>query len=351
MAKFKKGDRVKCLVSEFGNETVGKIYTVAYSDHVGISGWFGVEKDDDGIANSYNENNFELECLDGCPIKDEFKTKEKTMTINYTLLNESIVLNYDRKTIVVASGDERFEEVLACIREDRLQDIPGIVEIERRYDGDGLKLVDGVLHVNSEPMPIELSDHILKFRSQKLPYDALLRFWTNLKQNPSFNARKALFKFLQHNGHPITSDGCFIAYRGVRDDFKDKHTGKWDNSPGSVCEMDRNNVDDNPNNTCSTGLHVACFDYARGFGEKLIEVKVNPLDVVCVPTDYNGTKMRVCRFEVIAECAEINGSLLKKVESESDDELPSLDYCDQCGEDTLDAWGECENDCYNREEE
>jgi len=29
-------------------------------------------------------------------------------------------------------------------------------------------------------------------------------------------------------------------------------------------------------------------------------VKVNPKDVVSVPVDYNNTKMRVCRYEVIS---------------------------------------------------
>ena len=114
-----------------------------------------------------------------------------------------------------------------------------------------------------------------------------------------------LFKFLQHNGHPLTEDGCFIAYRSVKENFKDHHTGSIDNSPGKFVEMDRSTVDDNPDNTCSSGLHVASYDYASGFGydnKKLVEVKVNPKDVVAVPRDYDGTKMRVCRFQVIREC-------------------------------------------------
>ncbi len=110
-----------------------------------------------------------------------------------------------------------------------------------------------------------------------------------------------LYRFLEHNGHPLTEDGCFIAYRGVTDDFRDCRTRSIDNSVGSVVEMPREQVDDNPNNTCSYGLHVACFNYAEGFGPKLIEVKVNPKDVVCVPEDYEGTKMRVCRYEVVNE--------------------------------------------------
>jgi len=268
------------------------------------------------------------------------ETKENNM-VNYHVLNDSIVLNYNAKTVVVASDDSRYDEVLAAIREERLDDIPAIVEIERAFQEQGMSLRDGLLYVNEEPLPSQLGDRIMKFKEQKLPYAPLLKFWDNLKENSSYNSRQMLFAFLENNGHPLTQDGCFIAYRGVTEDFKDKHTGKIDNSPGAVCEMPRELVDDNPNNTCSSGLHVACFAYAKDFGEKLVEVKVNPRDVVAVPTDYDGTKMRTCRFEVVQECENIREeALYPQFDSDDicnpreDDEVDSEhneDECSNCG--------------------
>ena len=255
--------------------------------------------------------------------------------MNYHVLNDTIVLNYDGKTLTVASSDARYEAVLNLIREGKLDEIPAAVEIERQFNGKGVELKDGLLHVQGTALPPELSERILKFREQRLPYEPLLNFWENLKANPSFNARRMLFKFLEHNGHPLTSDGCFIAYRGVTEDFKDVHSKSFNNAPGSVCEMAREAVDDNPNNTCSAGLHVACFDYAKGFGVKLVEVKVNPRDVVSVPVDYNGTKMRTCRFEVIKECAEMHTTEAYGVEplpEESEVEPDPEFYCDECGD-------------------
>lgn len=239
------------------------------------------------------------------------------MKVNYLVLNDSIVLNYSGKTLNIAKSDERFEKVLDSIRAGNVgvEQIASIVEIERRFNGDGIELKDGILVADNEPLPSELEARILKFKEQKLPYAPLLKFWDNLKKNPSYNSRQALFKFLEHNGHPLTTDGCFVAYRGVTDDFKDCHTKTFDNKPGSVCEMPRAAVDDNPNNTCSSGLHVACFDYAKGFGPKLVTVKVNPADVVTVPTDYNGTKMRVCRFEVLEEASSIKETVLEEFDS------------------------------------
>lgn len=264
--------------------------------------------------------------------------------MNYHLLNDSIVLNYLGKTVAISVDDTRYSSVLDCIRNGELDSIPAIVETERAFEGTGIELRDGILYQNDSPIPSELNARILKHKDLGLPYDSLLKFWENLKANPSYNARQQLFAFLSHNGHPLTEDGCFIAYRGVREDFKDKHTGQFDNSVGSVCEMPRDQVDDNPNNTCSSGLHVACYQYAKDFGEKLVEVKVNPKDVVAVPTDYNGTKMRVCKFEVVTLCEkirnealyghaepEVSGEAEETYDTDTTDADEESEECSNCG--------------------
>ena len=64
--------------------------------------------------------------------------------------------------------------------------------------------------------------------------------------------------------------------------------------------MERGQVDADRERTCSFGLHVAAFSYASNFtGGILLEVEVNPRDVVAVPPDYNQQKMRVCRYRVL----------------------------------------------------
>lgn len=245
-------------------------------------------------------------------LRNVFKSKESEM-VNYHVLNNSVVINYDGKTESVHQGDSRYQRILQCIREKRLGDIPEIVE-ENQIDAGGLQTIDGLIHINGEALPYELSNRVMAFKEQELPYEPLIKFWENLRENPSFNSRKMLYKFLEHNGHPITEDGCFIAYRGVTEDFKDRHTKTFDNSVGTTCEMPRTEVDDNPDNTCSAGLHVACYDYAYGFGPKRIEVKVNPKDVVCVPRDYRGTKMRVCKFEVLNVCEGMRDEPLYQID-------------------------------------
>jgi hypothetical protein len=66
--------------------------------------------------------------------------------------------------------------------------------------------------------------------------------------------------------------------------------------------MPRNKVDDNQNNTCSYGLHFCSEGYLKHFGgARTVIVKINPRDVVSIPNDYNQTKGRTCRYEVIGE--------------------------------------------------
>lgn len=222
--------------------------------------------------------------------------------INYHLLNDSVIVSFSGQRFVINKNDHRFNKIVSAIKDNKLDNIPNIVSNDNLFNKLGLELKDEELFFEGEKLPNGLSQRVLNFAKEDLPFEYLIKFFKKLKKNPSFNSRQMLYKFLEHNGHPITQEGNFIAYRGVTEDFKDCHTRTFDNSIGAVCEMPRQDVDDNPNNTCSNGLHVACYDYAKSFGARLVEVEVNPVDVVAVPVDYNGTKMRVSKFKVLNVC-------------------------------------------------
>lgn len=257
--------------------------------------------------------------------------------VSYIILPTSLVVTFGGKTVSVNKDDVRYQTVLQAIKDDKLDDIPTLVDVVKSYQKLGISLKDNVLWLDGQPVGNAIGDRILAFQKEGIPFDNLIKFARKLRTNPSFNSREQLYKFLEHNGHPITTEGNFIAYRGVREDFKDLHTGTFDNRPGQVCEMERNAVDDNPNNTCSKGLHVACYDYAKGFASVLVEVEVDPRDVVCVPTDYNGTKMRTCKFKVVNICKELNTATLVDSSYEVSDEF-------SCPSDEK-LYTVCANDC------
>jgi hypothetical protein len=270
--------------------------------------------------------------------------------MNYIILPQSLVLNHEGNTTTINKDDGRYAKIIEKIKEGKLDEIIPLLSIATTLSKRGFDIIDGLVHVDGDALPESLSQRVLDFFNNNLPFEPLLKFWAKLKNNPSFNSRQMLYKFLEHNGHPITTEGNFIAYRAVRNDFLDKHTGKMDNSVGNVVEIDRSKVDDNPNNVCSHGLHVATMSYASTFGsgdDKLLDVEVDPSDVVAVPTDYNGTKMRVCKFKVVAESKGLiekplvtSAYNIPYAGDSEDSDCPScgeydvahLNYCPNCGE-------------------
>lgn len=167
-----------------------------------------------------------------------------------------------------------------------------------------ISIVNGRVQYKGEPIETVLSERMVSMLEQKKSMQYMVSFLDNLMQNPSFRATEQLYPFLEFGNIPITPDGHFLAYKAVRPDYRDIHSGKFDNSIGAKPSMPRNRVDEDPNRTCSSGLHVCSFDYLPSFAHAnghVMVVKVNPRDVVAVPTDYNNTKMRVCAYEVVGE--------------------------------------------------
>jgi hypothetical protein len=161
----------------------------------------------------------------------------------------------------------------------------------------------------------------------------MLNFIENLMSNPSKRAVDELYGFLEATALPITEDGCFLAYKKVRDDYCDFYTGKMDNSIGTVLEMPRNQVDEDKDRTCSYGLHFCSLSYLphyHGGSGRVMIVKINPRDVVAVPSDYNNAKGRTCRYEVIGEHVSENDEAFRSpvwtnVDDDDERELPDAD--------------------------
>jgi hypothetical protein len=146
---------------------------------------------------------------------------------------------------------------------------------------------------------------ILQIQREGLDLTRWILFAENVYANPMPSAREELFLWLRDCQMPITDDGHFLAYKRVRSDYMDIHSGTIDNSIGNVVEMDRSKVDPNRYNLCSSGLHFCSRSYLPHFshadGGKILILKINPADVVAIPSDYNNAKGRCWRYTVIGE--------------------------------------------------
>lgn len=192
-----------------------------------------------------------------------------------------------------------------------------IVSHVNSYCEGYVNCTDGSLTWDGIKMPSMFTHTILDMVKQGFPFEPMLNFLDNLSQNPSDHAVVELFDFMENKNMPITYDGCFLAYKAVKNDYKDIYSGTFDNSIGNVCSVPRTKVDNNRDNGCGAGLHVGAIDYAKSYGgidtddldggknddggNRLMICKVNPRDVVSVPTDSKFQKLRCCRYEVVAE--------------------------------------------------
>lgn len=172
-----------------------------------------------------------------------------------------------------------------------------------RLSSGKVKVVGTTVFYNGEPMHSTLATKMVTMMDEGYDGAPLAMFLDNIMANPSERSRECLFDFISKFDAPITEDGCFVAFKGVRDNYMDCHSGKFDNSPGKVVQQDRDKCVEDPNVTCAAGLHVCASHYLDSFwtNKRVIAVKVNPRDVVSVPYDYNYSKMRVCEYLVLGD--------------------------------------------------
>lgn len=244
----------------------------------------------------------------------------------------SLSLSIDNKAYTITADHQNWDKVLDALRVSDFTSIPALINLAKQaeayvataqtnsFNNIVVNAEYGTITYAGHDVHSGLVDHIFRMRDQGFPVTPMLKFLDNLFDNPSKRAVDELYSFLQYGKMPITEDGCFLAYKRVREDYKSVHDGKTDNSIGTVVQMPRNMVNENSAQTCSTGLHFCSFEYLKSFsGAKIVVLKINPRDVVSIPADYNNTKGRACRYEVISELtqAEFNEALNRNIFTEA----------------------------------
>lgn len=207
--------------------------------------------------------------------------------------------DFDEIKEIIRSGDE--EALILKITKDTAS-IPEYSNGLFKIDYEKEAIIDIETNTN---VSLVLGKRILEWAKDGLPFEPLLKFHRKVILNPSKDSANELYEFIEANKIPITEDGNFLAYKKVRKSgykLVDCHTGKFDNSIGLEVKLQsRKDVDPDRRNECSNGLHVAGYSYMGSFtGDTIVEVEVNPEDVVAVPLDYKKAKMRVVKYRVLS---------------------------------------------------
>lgn len=218
-----------------------------------------------------------------------------------------ITLVLNGKIVTADSSHPNFEKAHALMVKGDIEGVATLLdttEALKIYSKGNIKIIGHKVLYKDIVFDSGITQRIVREMYNDRPYEHLVNFFEKLMENPSRDAVYQLYGFLVHNDIELADDGDFYAWKRVREDFRDLASGKFDNSPGVVVEMPRNQVDEDKNRTCSCGLHVAAKSYLPHYGGgrgKVIQVKVNPRDVVAIPTDYDNAKMRVCRYQVMRD--------------------------------------------------
>lgn len=213
--------------------------------------------------------------------------------VNFGKVKEAIALFGNLK------DDEAFRDFEDTITELFDQSV-AVVE----FAHGNLSVIDGQVIYKGEVIHNHVIDRMFAFMREGLPHKPILCFLDKLLGNPSRRAVQELYSFLEHKQMPLTPDGNFLAYKSIRSDWLDHHTGKFSNKIGSTLEMARNSVCDDASVGCSYGFHAGSLEYASHFGgagSKMVIVEINPSDVVSVPTDSNCQKLRTTKYKVVGE--------------------------------------------------
>lgn len=308
--------------------------------------------------------------------------------ITVTLLSDGLVLIADRNHPRFSGIEEAVQSLQARgytwqVPEDEQESFHRLFDMRRAVEEafqltDRITLVGSLLHFDGKPVESVLADHVLRAIRQgldKSAYMPFIRFWERVQANPSEHSRENLMRWLMSEEFTVTDDGHIVGYKGVNDDFGSctagpgfvngqyQH-GHLDNTPGNVVEVARSYVTHDPALGCAQGLHVGTWKYAHNFGRKTLEVWVDPADVVSVPTDCNGEKMRVSKYTVKRQLQEGYSLAVldtKPVVEDDDDEDvyycercetsevgPDDAFCDYCYDDMCEDCGESidDGDCY-----
>ena len=274
----------------------------------------------------------------------------QTQAINYILGSDSLTVFVQGKSYTINKQAKTFELVLAGVKANDVDKVIQAVNIKEsittalNQNSDLVRVEeDKIFYANREVTGV-IASRIFEVIHLGLDVTPMVKFLENLMANPSKRATDEGFGFIEACSLPITPDGCFLAYKRVRDDYRDVHSATVLNKPYDLftaedivaieqtqgkrnevqvevinsvttVSMPRNLVNEDRDQTCSEGLHFCSYDYLQHFGgARIVVLKINPADIVSIPSDYNNSKGRCSKYQVVDELHVENNLPVKAIQ-------------------------------------
>ena len=240
-----------------------------------------------------------------------------------SLINETITLIIDNgKQIITAKSDhprwESIRDAFAAGNDTLLESLVSIKSVIENYSVGKLSVNSAGVTYNGRAIHRLDSQRVMAFLKANMDYKPLANYMANIANNPSKHSIEEGYTFIEHLGLSLTPTGGVIAFKGVNNDYWSRQgnletvvlqgevdsAGRIKNSIGATIEVERSSVCDQFSSHCAPGLHAGSLEYAKGWGERVVLVEINPADFVSVPDDANFQKLRCCKYTVIGELIE-----------------------------------------------
>ncbi len=263
----------------------------------------------------------------------------------------NLTLFHDGEMFVATSDHPNWNAIVDGVENDDatvvdLFDVSKSVAQKFKALSERVAVRNGRVYFDGDEVNNTLTKQIIRFVENDSDFGPLVSFYERLAQNPNQESVAQLYSWLDSHSFTIAQNGYIIGYKGVQSDGNGGYrsvksgdavvngepvSGQIPNNIGDVVEMPRSEVTFNPDVTCSYGLHVGTFEYASDWGRNgaVLKVLVDPRDVVSVPSDHNGQKLRTCRYTVLDVIDQQLNTTVDYVEYDDDDDWDDYD-CECC---------------------
>lgn len=258
--------------------------------------------------------------------------------------NSVSVLLVGHPPLSATSSHPNFTKIVDALDSGNYDELPNLfnpAKAVREY-APGLEVVGNSVRLDGVTLGGPIVTRILSAIGAGRSPDWLVNFQRSLALNPSRRVRDRLYAFLEAGQKIGINDfGHIVAYKIVKalpgqgdepTQFVSHHDGKTRHDIGQVVSMPRSEVDDDPERTCSYGLHACSEGYLNAYGggsdSWVVAVEIKPENVVSIPVDYNDSKMRCSEYKVIARIGKRDEIARADAAPDLDDYSEEADYFD-----------------------
>lgn len=346
--EFKKGRSISEIASEtdWSNETVRKVVSSLPGYKNGKLESQSTDKENTSLISDLH-NQIRLNCKVTTSTKEEKQQSQTTenhlnysedqdtveeLDVKWVANNKMVNVVINGKVFTADNSHPNFSKVIDACLNEKFSEIPQLIETGKAVEKWSLgyfKFQDGKLYYYGEELNGTLIQKIIDSIKNN---DKNVMKYVNFLEDALLNDKNSydeMWEFLKHNDIEIDDEGSIVCYKKVTtygNGLKDSRTKTIPNDLGTVVQMPRHLVNDDKNQTCSYGLHVGSISYVKGFsGDTIIKVLVRPSDIVSVPVDYNGQKMR-CSEYFVSEILDENLNTLQKT-----DVVTGISICNRFG--------------------